>query len=138
MRLLTQPNDSPEINLTPLIDVVFLMLIFFVLTTTFTPTRQLSVDLPSVKAAEALEREVIRVAIRANGTVWINQRRINPDAPLALRDALFAAAGIAGDRSVRVLIEADASARHGRVTQILSAARQLGIEQVSIATTENS
>jgi len=125
-------KDTAEINLTPLIDVVFLLLIFFMVSTTFQREAELSIELPEA-STEAQEKKdkPIEVAIDAGGSYYINGRALLNKQPKTLRRALQKAAG---DRSsVPVVISADANASHQSVVVVMDAARQLGLLRLTFA-----
>jgi biopolymer transport protein ExbD len=125
-------KDTAEINLTPLIDVVFLLLIFFMVSTTFQREAELSIELPEA-STEAQERkdERIEVAIDAGGRYYVDGRALLNKQPKILKRALKEAAG---DRSsVLVVISADANTSHQSVVTVMDAARQLGLVRLTFA-----
>lgn len=126
-----------DINLTPLIDVVFLLLIFFMVSTTFTRETQLQLDLPESASGEPVENqnlEQIEVLISAAGEVTINGKSlINPDLG-NLQTALQREAG--GNNSVPVVITADAKASHQSVITVMDAAGQQGFSRLRLTTNE--
>ena len=75
-----QPEEEAEINLTPMLDVVFIMLIFFIVTASFVKASGLDVNRPDAPTAVKKENANILVAIGANNEIWINRRRIDPRA----------------------------------------------------------
>ncbi|WP_372835234.1 ExbD/TolR family protein, partial [Pontibacterium sp.] len=97
MKFSRQRPEEVSVNLTPLIDVVFLLLIFFMVSTTFTKETQLEIDLPSASgsATEALER--IEILISAEGEYRLNSQLLVESSAEALKDALGAAAGVPGE-----------------------------------------
>lgn len=132
MKLRQTKKDTAEINLTPLIDVVFLLLIFFMVSTTFQREAELSIELPEA-STEAQEKKdkPIEVAIDAGGSYYVNGRALLNKQPKTLRRALQKAAG---DRSsVPVVISADANASHQSVVVVMDAARQLGLLRLTFA-----
>lgn len=125
--------EDPAINLTPLIDVVFLLLIFFMVTTTFTRETRIAVDLPEANAeqAETIPNQ-IEVLVSQSGRYSVNDR-VLPDSELTtLGRALIDAA--AGDRSTPVLLIADAESTHQAVVTAMDAIGQSGFSRLSIAT----
>lgn len=134
MRLPTRDPDTPEINLTPLIDVVFLMLVFFVLTTTFTADRALQVTLPAADSAAAIDPAPVVVRIPLDGPTEVAGMAV-PGTGEGLRRALLAALAGQPEGAGRLLVRADRRVPHGRVTRIMDQAGQLGFSAVSIATT---
>lgn len=125
--------DEPDVNILPLIDVVFLLLIFFMVTTTFERESEISITLPEASREEIKpELDVIEIAIDKDGRVFINEREL-PDAQLdTIRNALSAHVDDA-DR-LPVIINADAEATHQSVIRVMDAARQVGLRQITFAT----
>lgn len=133
MNLRPPDTEEPTLNLTPLIDVVFLMLIFFVVTTTFAPQQaQLSVDLPTAREAESTAEAPLVVSVNADGEYAVGSAAVDGSARLA--QVLAEALDGRDPATVRVLLRADAAATHGRVAAVLDAAQALGIEDIGIAT----
>jgi biopolymer transport protein ExbD len=133
MNLRPTPKEPADINLTPLIDVVFLLLIFFMVSTTFNRDSELSIELPAA-SAEAQERrpESIEVAIDAQGRFYVNGRQLLNTQSKSLRQALATAAGT--HASPPIIISADAKTPHQAVVQIMDAARELGFVRLTFAT----
>lgn len=135
MNLRPRRREEPEINLTPLIDVVFLMLIFFMISTTFLREADLQISLPEAATEPRAEvREPIEVTINREGTVFIaGEALLNSQVGTVTR-ALSEALGEADPAATRVVIRADARAEHQLVVTVLDAAGQAGLRQVGIAT----
>lgn len=133
MNLRRAPKEPVDINLTPLIDVVFLLLIFFMVSTTFNRDSELSIELPAA-AAEATQRQAdaIDVAIDAQGRFYVNGRQLVNTQSKTVRQALASAA--AGNGSPPIIISADAKTAHQAVVQIMDAARELGFLRLTFAT----
>jgi biopolymer transport protein ExbD len=133
MNLRPGPKEPVDINLTPLIDVVFLLLIFFMVSTTFNRDSELSIELPSA-SAEAQKRlpESIEVAIDAQGRFYVNGRQLLNTQSKTIRQALRSAAG--DNDSPPIIISADAKTPHQAVVQIMDAARELGFVRLTFAT----
>jgi biopolymer transport protein ExbD len=132
----TRPEEV-SVNLTPLIDVVFLLLIFFMVSTTFTRETQLRVELPqaaSGEPAEAQEVQQIEVVISATGDVAINGRALLAPNLLSLRAALERESG--GDNTLPVIITADAQTPHQAVIMAMDAAGQLGFSRLRLTTSQ--
>lgn len=125
--------EEPEISLTPLIDVVFLLLIFFMVSTTFIKDTEIRIDLPEATASpQEQERSTVNVVIDLEGRYFVDGRLLVNRQVGTLREALEQAAG---DRQgVTVLISADAQTAHQAVITAMDAARQAGILHVSLAT----
>ena len=133
MKFPRQPVEEANVNLTPLIDVVFLLLIFFMVSTTFTKERELTVDLPEAEAAEAREQpKAIEVEVSQDGEYAINGKRlVNRDAE-TIRRALIEVAE--GDTNVPFIISADRSTPYQSVVTVMDVAGQLGFSQQSLKT----
>jgi len=133
MNLRPAPREPADINLTPLIDVVFLLLIFFMVSTTFNRDSELSIELPAA-AAEAQKRrpDSIEVAIDAQGRFYVNGRQLLNTQSKTLRQALENAAG--DNDTPPIIISADAKTPHQAVVQIMDAARELGFVRLTFAT----
>ena len=133
MNLRPAPRDPVDINLTPLIDVVFLLLIFFMVSTTFSRDSELNIELPAASADAQQQRiDAIEVAIDAKGRFYVNGRQLLNTQAKTLRQALQAAAGESD--SPPIIISADAMTPHQAVVQIMDAARQLGFVRLTFAT----
>ena len=133
MKFRSTLRDAPEITLTPLIDVVFLLLIFFMVSTTFERRSELSIELPEASAeADAREEAVIDVVLDAGGSVYVDGEALTEARGDALRQALAnAAKGL--DRSPQVVVSADARTPHQSVITVLDAARQAGLYRLTFA-----
>ncbi|WP_183330138.1 biopolymer transporter ExbD [Halomonas campaniensis] len=133
MRLPRTRRDPVEVNLTPLIDVVFLLLIFFMVSTTFETRQALELELPESASGLAAEASPVTLVITAEGRYRLGERDLSA---AALGDALAAEAEQAREHGL--VVEADARARHADVVRALDQAGLQGIRQVRIATTEAS
>jgi biopolymer transport protein ExbD len=124
---------DPDINLTPLIDVVFLLLIFFMVSTTFTRETRLSVNLPEAdtQVSESLTDQ-IEVSVSQTGRYSVNSEVLSSSEAAGLSRALLDAAE--GDRRRPVLLIADAEASHQSVVTAMDAIGQAGFSRLSIAT----
>lgn len=132
MKLPHTKKDAPEINLTPLIDVVFLLLIFFMVSTTFEREAELSIELPEATTkAENRKDEKIEIAIDASGRFYVNGRQLVNKQPQTLKQALGQAAE--GKTELPVVISADAKTPHQSVIIVMDAARQLGLVRLTFA-----
>jgi len=125
--------EAPDVNITPLIDVVFLLLIFFMVSTTFTRETRLAVDLPEAEAAssEAINDQ-IEVLVSQSGRYSVNSQVLESSDTRTLGAALVDAAQ--GDRRRPVLLVADAEATHQAVVTAMDAIGQAGFSRLSIAT----
>lgn len=133
-------EDSVEINLTPLIDVVFLLLIFFMVTTTFDRHARLKVSLPeSSNKATQQQDEPIVLTIDAKGNYFINDRQIINQSIDTLKQAIMKTVGDPNAVSqASLVLRADANTPHQSVVRAMDAASQLGVMKLSIATVEGN
>ncbi len=133
MKFSTQTTDNPEINLAPIVDVVFLMLIFFVVATSFTHQAALNLQLPESTHAESTDESMLSLTVTADGGIYARGEPVN-DLERWLAEAVASIAGDDGSHSPRLLIQAEAAARHADVVRVLDSARAAGIDQAAIAT----
>ncbi len=126
-------GDEPEINLVPLIDVILVLIIFFVITTTFDARSTLQLQLPKAAADTATtEAAVLSVLINAEGRYFVGDREVLRTDLDALKQVLLEEGG--EDRARPVLLRADARTPHQAVVTALDALGQLGFRRISIAT----
>ncbi len=124
-------RDEPEINFIPLIDVLLVILIFLMVTTTYSKFTELKVNLPGASASEADRRsEELVVGVSANGQYRI-AGSAEALAPIALSNELRRRAS--GMKAPTLVIHADAAATHQAVIAVLDAARQAGLERITFA-----
>jgi biopolymer transport protein ExbD len=123
-----QEQDETEVNLTPMLDVVFIMLIFFIVTASFVKEAGIDVSRPDAATAERKERGNILVAISESGQIWIDKRHVDIRAVRANIERLAAE-----NPQGAVVIQADENSKNGILVQVMDAARLAGVEQVSIA-----
>jgi biopolymer transport protein ExbD len=140
MQLRSSRTEDPEISLTGLIDVVFLLLIFFMVSTTFEHQAVLKVDLPEAKNVGAPEDQPnsFELVIDPNGQFYLNDRQLVDGKPATLQAAFIEAAG--DDRNIPIILRADAETPHHFVVTAMDVTAQLGFSRLSIATeriTEN-
>ena len=126
-------RDEPEINLIPFIDVLLVVLIFLMLTTTYSKFTELQIKLPLADAEQQRDypKEVI-VAVSSDGRYMVNKSAVDGRSLEAIGSALVLAAK-AGKNSV-IIISADASATHQAVITVMEAARRNGFSQITFAT----
>ena len=124
--------DEPEINLIPFIDVLLVVLIFLVLTTTYSRFTELQVQLPAADAEKLRERpgEII-VAVASDGRYAVNRKPVDGRSVDLLSAELAAAAG--GRTDLVVVVSADAMAAHQSVVNVLDAARRVGLARLTFA-----
>lgn len=133
MKFRRQHREDIGVNLTPLIDVVFLLLIFFMVSTTFTRETQLSIDLPEAqgKPKEATEQQ-IEILVDESGNYRVNGEALVDSSMRTLQAAIYKIS--AGDTTLPMTISADAQAAHQDVVQAMDAAGQMGFVHLSITT----
>lgn len=126
-------DDAPDINLVPLIDVILVLIIFFVITTTFESRSALQLQLPEATAEPiAAQTRALSVLINADGRYFIDEQEVLRTDIDALKESLSQAAG--GDRQRQVVLRADARTPHQAVVTALDALGQSGFRRISIAT----
>ncbi|HYC42897.1 MAG TPA: biopolymer transporter ExbD [Noviherbaspirillum sp.] len=129
-------RDDPEINLIPFIDVLLVILIFLMVTTTYSKFTALQISLPTADAEKAVEQPMeINVGVTAQGQYAIDNQQISARDAAALADELKAAADAKGasKKDPVIIINADATAAHQSVINVLEAARLAGFEKVTFA-----
>lgn len=133
MKFRRQRADEVNVNMTPLIDVVFLLLIFFMVSTSFTKETHLAVDLPEATGeARAEQPDQIEILIAENGSYSINSRQLVDERLGTLKSAIHQISN--GDTSRPMVITADAQAPHQAVVRAMDAAGQMGFVHLSITT----
>ncbi len=137
MKLLPRNSEEPDVNLTPMIDVVFLLLLFFMVSTSFIRESSLKVDLPEASGQALTEEETpIDIIIRANGEVLVNETPIAVATRDALRDLLKITAGDNADP--HIIISADANAEYQHIVTAMDAAQLLGFTRLTLATRQKT
>lgn len=137
MKFRRKPRENVEIGLAPLIDVVFILLLFFVVTTTFTRETQLKIDLPEADSATPVQETQLKqleVMIAADGSYALNGQQLVKSDLATLSSALQKESG--GDSSLPVVISADARTPHQAVITAMDAAGKLGFSHLRITTVE--
>jgi len=137
LNLKPERREEIDLNLTPLIDVVFLLLIFFMVSTTFEKTSKLKIDLPeaSPKAQLQPDKKIV-IGIDAKGRFYINDRQLVNTQLKTVKAALLKVAG--GKQDVPIILRADAKTPHQSVVTAMDAASQVGLTHLSISTLESS
>ncbi len=132
MNFRVKKKQPVEVTLTPMIDVVFLLLIFFMVTTSFNRETQLNIKLPEAEGSETPEfNKVINLTIDANGAYYVNNHQLVNQKLVTLKKALLQAADKPG--SVPFIISADAKTPHQSVISALDVASQIGFKQIIFA-----
>jgi biopolymer transport protein ExbD len=125
-------DDENEINITPMLDVVFIMLIFFIVTASFVKESGIDVNRPDAQTAERQDRANILIAISENNEIWIDGREVDPRAVRANIERLRAE-----NPEGSVVIQADRQSVTEKLVEVMDAARQAGVFNVSIAAQED-
>lgn len=137
MKFHRPPSEELELNLTPLIDVVFLLLIFFMVSTTFQKESEISLQLPkATDAQKATPTERIEIVINAAGRFFIDDQEVVKSDVASLQNALFNVSK--GVRDIPLTIRADAQVPHQAVVTAMDAAGQLGMLRITIATSRSA
>jgi biopolymer transport protein ExbD len=134
MKLSLRVRAQPEVNLTSLIDVVFLLLIFFMVSTSFVKQSQINISLPQADSSTVVEAppEQIDIMITTTGTYFVNGRELINNRPETIRNALQKVS--IGRSNMPMIISADANAKHQHVITAMDVAGRLGFTHISIAT----
>lgn len=127
-RIYRQDDDESAIDITPMLDIVFIMLIFFIVTTSFVKESGIDVNRPTASTTERKERGSILVAISQDNQVWIDKRRIDPDAIRPNIERLHAE-----NPEGAVVIQADKKSSSGVLVKVMDQIRLAGITNISIA-----
>jgi biopolymer transport protein ExbD len=126
-----EEDEESEVNLTPMLDVVFIMLIFFIVTASFVKESGIDVNRPDAATSERKEKGNILVAISAEGQIWIDRRQVDPRALRANIERMHAE-----NPHGAVIIQADQESKNKLLVQVMDAARLAGVKNVSIATNQ--
>lgn len=132
MKFRPTPDEEPELNLIPLIDVLLMTLIFLVVTTSFSKEAQLRIRLPEAAAEAKSNQPSLRIAIDARGQFYINDQQVLNASADTLRNAMARAVG--GQKDPVVVIQADAKTPHEAVVRVMDTARRLGLTHLTFAT----
>lgn len=121
-------DEDADINLTPMLDVVFIMLIFFIVTATFIKEAGIDVLRPDAPTAQKKLLVSVLVAISASGDIWIDKRKVAPESLRSYIERIHAENPKGG-----LVVQADRSAKAERLLQVLEAAREAGVTDVAVA-----
>jgi biopolymer transport protein ExbD len=133
MKRLPKEEEDNELNLTPMLDVVFILLIFFIVTTSFIKETGIDVNRPSATTAEKNPQGNILIAINANGNIWIDNREIDIRAVRANIQVLKAQYPLSS-----VIIQSDQDASTGKLVKVMDQVRLAGVQNISIAASIDS
>lgn len=120
--------EEAAIDLTPMLDVVFIMLIFFIVTTSFVKEAGITVQKPKANHTKQEAKATIFVAIRANGEIWLDKRAVDVERVGATIEKL-----LAESPTDTVIVQADREAKHGVVVSVMDQIKLAGIDKISIA-----
>ncbi len=130
-------SDEVEVNLTPLIDVVFLLLIFFMITTTFDRDAKIKIDLPTTQNARAVpQKETMELLIDAQGKYYLDGKEVLNNKPETLFRAMSQALDTRG-KNPPLVISADANSNYQSVVTAMDIAGRLGLTNFSMATSQS-
>lgn len=138
MKLLPKAVEEPEVNLTSLIDVVLLLLVFFMVSTSFERESELKIQLPQAEVSQSATppADSIEILVTAQGSYLVNQVALVNSRPATLRQAIRSVVG--DERDLPVTIRADANARHQVVVTAMDVVGRLGFVNINIATTNQA
>ena len=122
------PADETELDMTPMLDIVFIMLIFFIVTTSFVKESGITVSTPQADTAAPQESANIFIAITANGEVWIDRRPVDPRSVRAIVARLHA-----DNPEGSVIIQSDGEASTRMLVEVMDQVRLAGVEGIAIA-----
>jgi len=121
-------NDESTVDITPMLDVVFIMLIFFIVTATFIKEAGIDVDKPEAATAVVQEKASILVAIDAEDQVWINRRQVDIRSVRSIIERLHAE-----NPKGTVVIQADRASRNDMLVRVMDASRRAGVYDIALA-----
>jgi biopolymer transport protein ExbD len=127
----TSEEEESTIDITPMLDVVFIMLIFFIVTATFIKEAGIDVDKPSAATAVVQEKASILVAIDANNNVWINRRQVDIRSVRSIVERLHAE-----NPKGTLVIQADKESKNDTLVQVMDASRRAGVYDIALAANE--
>jgi biopolymer transport protein ExbD len=121
-------DDESEVNITPLIDIVFIMLIFFIVTATFVKESGIDVNKPDAPTAEVKKKANILIAIDANNNIWLDRRKID------IRSVIPNIKRLRSENPQgSVVIQADEESKNKMLVEVMDAARQAGVTNIALA-----
>ncbi len=124
-------EDDTTIDLTPMLDIVFIMLIFFVVTASFVKETGIEINKPQAKTAAVKEAANIKIAINEFDEIWIDKRRVDVRAVRPMLERMHIE-----NPQAALIIQADRKSTNNKLVQVMDAARQVGIDAISIAASE--
>jgi len=136
MKFRTKEIEQVDVNITPLIDIVFILLIFFMVSTTFKQEFEVGLELPEASSNNMQRDKSIEITINANGEFFVNRKQLVNTQVVTIKRALEKIAGNA--RNFPIVISADAQATHQSVIAAMDAVRQLGFSKLNFSTQQTS
>lgn len=136
MKFRTKEIEQVDVNITPLIDIVFILLIFFMVSTTFKQEFEVGLELPEASSNNMQRDKSIEITINANGEFFVNRKQLVNTQVVTIKRALEKIAGEA--RNFPIVISADAQATHQSVIAAMDAVRQLGFSKLNFSTQQTS
>ena len=130
-RFLVSAEDETQVDITPMLDVVFIMLIFFIVTSTFVKESGVDVTRPDAETAVQTDALTIQIGITANNQIWFDKRRVDKRAVRANVEK-----GLAESPGAAVIIVADALSNTEALIDVMDQARLAGAQSISVATDE--
>lgn len=127
-RRLAAVEDESSVDLTPMLDVVFIMLIFFIVTTSFVKEAGIQVNRPNAATAETKARANVLIAINEGGEIWMDKRKVDVRSVRANVERIRAEAPESS-----VVIQADQASKNGLLVQVMDQVRLAGITNISLA-----
>jgi biopolymer transport protein ExbD len=125
-------EEESSIDITPMLDVVFIMLIFFIVTATFIKESGIDVDKPSAATAVVQEKASILVAIDAENNIWINRRQVDIRSVRSIVERLHAE-----NPKGTLVIQADKESKNDILVQVMDASRRAGVYDIALAANES-
>ncbi|MCE2595038.1 biopolymer transporter ExbD [Motilimonas cestriensis] len=123
-----RPEEDAQIDMTPMLDVVFIMLIFFIVTTSFVRESGVEVNRPKAASASEQKNAGVFIAVKENGEIYLDRKQLDVQKVHSVLERIIAERGEVG-----LVIQADQMARHGVVVKVMDAAKSAGIKQISVA-----
>lgn len=128
----SQEEEAGAIDLTPMLDVVFIMLIFFIVTATFIKEPGIEVNRPEATMAEDKKKAAILVALNSKNEIWIDKNRVDPRNVRQVIERIYA-----DNPKGTMVIQSDGKANIETISKVVDAAREVGLTDVAIATEDN-
>ncbi|WP_017444667.1 ExbD/TolR family protein [Gayadomonas joobiniege] len=121
-------EEDAAIDMTPMLDIVFIMLIFFIVTTSFVKEAGIEVNKPEASQSKAQPKANIFIAINENGDIWMDKRMVDVERVQANLEKL-----LAEQATDTVIVQADKEAKHGKVMKVMDQVKAAGIDKIVVA-----